>query len=280
MFASYLIGLREGLEATLVVSILVAFLVKSDRRERLPLVWAGVGAAVVLAVGFGALLTFTAAHLAAQQQEMFDAVTSLAATVFVTFMVFWMRTAARKMSGELRQKMGAALELGTTAVVVVAFLSVAREGLETALLWFAAVQGATSSASPLIGITLGLLTAVALGWGLYRSALRINLTKFFTWTGLLLILVAAGIFKYGVHDLQESGLVSGLNTHAFDISGVLDPSAWYSTLLSGMFNITPQPSVLETVAWVVYLVPVLILFLRPAARTPASPASKSPQTAS
>ncbi len=280
MFASYLIGLREGLEATLVVSILVAFLVKSDRRERLPMVWAGVGVAVLLSVGFGALLTFTAAHLATQQQEMFDAVTSLAATVFVTFMVFWMRTAARKMSGELREKMGAALELGATAVVVVAFLSVAREGLETALLWFAAVQGATSSASPLIGITLGLLTAVALGWGLYRSALRINLTKFFTWTGLLLVLVAAGIFKYGVHDLQESGLVPGLNTHAFDISGVLDPSAWYSTLLSGMFNITPQPSVLEAVAWVVYLVPVLILFLRPAAKTPASPASKSPQPAS
>ncbi|GAB3142245.1 iron uptake transporter permease EfeU [Microbispora hainanensis] len=280
MFASYLIGLREGLEATLVVSILVAFLVKSDRRERLPLVWAGVGAAVALSVAFGALLTFTAAHLATQQQEMFDAVTSLAATVFVTFMVFWMRTAARKMSGELREKMGQALELGATAVVVVAFLSVAREGLETALLWFAAVQGATSSASPLVGITLGLLTAVALGWGLYRSALRINLTKFFTWTGLLLILVAAGIFKYGVHDLQESGLVPGLSTYAFDISGVLDPSAWYSTLLSGMFNVTPQPSVLEAVAWVVYVVPVLFLFLRPAAKRPASPASTSPQPTS
>lgn len=280
MFASYLIGLREGLEATLVVSILVAFLVKSDRRERLPMVWTGVGAAVALSVAFGALLTFTEAHLATQQQEMFDAVTSLAATVFVTFMIFWMRTAARKMSGELREKMGAALQLGATAVVVVAFLSVAREGLETALLWFAAVRGATGSASPLIGISLGLLTAVALGWGLYRSALRINLTKFFTWTGLLLVLVAAGIFKYGVHDLQESGLVPGLNTYAFDISGVLDPGAWYSTLLSGMFNITPQPSVLEAVAWVVYLVPVLFLFLRPAAKTPASPASKSAQPAS
>ncbi|WP_169946106.1 iron uptake transporter permease EfeU [Microbispora sp. H11081] len=281
MFASYLIGLREGLEAALVVSILVAFLVKSDRRERLPLVWAGVGVAVALSVGFGALLTFTAAHLSTQQQELFDGVTSLAATVFVTFMVFWMRTAARKISGELRQKMGEALELGATAVVVVAFLAVAREGLETALLWFAAVQGATSSASPLVGITLGLLTAVALGWGLYRSALRINLTKFFTWTGLLLILVAAGIFKYGVHDLQESGLVPGLNAHAFDISGVLDPSAWYSTLLSGMFNITPQPSVLEAVAWVVYVVPVLILFLRrPSAKAPASPAPTSAQPAS
>lgn len=280
MFASYLIGLREGLEATLVVSILVAFLVKSERRERLPMVWTGVGAAVALSVAFGALLTFTAAHLSTRQQELFDGVTSLAATVFVTFMVFWMRSAARRMSGELREKMGAALELGAAAVAVVAFLAVAREGLETALLWFAAVRGATSSASPLIGITLGLLTAVALGWGLYRGALRINLAKFFTWTGLLLILVAAGIFKYGVHDLQESGLVPGLNTYAFDISGVLDPGAWYSTLLSGMFNITPQPSVLEAVAWVAYLVPVLILFLRPAVKKPAGPASQSPQPAS
>jgi high-affinity iron transporter len=180
------------------------------------------------------------------------------------------------MSGELREKLSEALQLGAGAVVVMAFLTVAREGLETALLWFAAVQGATTTATPLIGISLGLLTAVALGWGIYRSALRINLTKFFTWTGLLLILVAAGIFKYGVHDLQESGVVGGLATHAFDISGVLDPSAWYSALLSGMFNITAQPTVLETVAWVVYAVPVLVLFLLPAGRRPAKPAAKSP----
>ncbi|MCT9934214.1 FTR1 family protein [Planotetraspora sp. A-T 1434] len=280
MFASFLIGLREGLEATLVVSILVAFLVKSDRRDRLPLVWSGVGAAVALSVGFGALLTFTAAHLESRQHELFDAIASLAATVFVTFMIFWMRTAARKMSGELREKLSDALQLGGTAVVVMAFLAVAREGLETALLWFAAAQGATASASPLIGISLGLLVSVAIGWGLYRSALRINLTKFFTWTGLLLILVAAGIFKYGVHDLQEAGVLPGLSTLAFDISGVLNPSAWYSTVLSGMFNITAQPSVLETVAWVAYAVPVLFLFLRPSSKAPVSPAPKSAQPAS
>jgi high-affinity iron transporter len=269
VFASYLIGLREGLEATLVVSILVAFLVKSGRTDRLPTVWAGVGAAIALSVAFGALLTFTAAHLDYKQHELFDALTSLAATVFVTFMIFWMRSAARRLSGELREKLSDALRLGSVAVVVMAFLAVAREGLETALLWFAAVQGATTSASPLLGITLGLLTAVALGWGLYRSALKINLGKFFTWTGLLLILVAAGIFKYGVHDLQESGVLPGLNTYAFDISSVLDPSAWYSALLSGMFNITATPSVLETIAWAGYAVPVLLLFLRPARKQPA-----------
>jgi high-affinity iron transporter len=280
VFASYLIGLREGLEATLVVSILVAFLVKSDRRDRLPLVWAGVAAAVGLSVAFGALLTFTAAHLASQQHELFDAIASLAATVFVTFMIFWMRTAARRMSGHLREKLTEALQFGASAVVVVAFLSVAREGLETALLWFAAVQGATTSASPLIGISLGLLTSVALGWGLYKSALRINLTTFFTWTGLMLILVAAGIFKYGVHDLQESGILPGLAVHAFDISGVLDPSAWYSMVISGMFNITAQPTVLETLAWIAYAVPVLVIFLRPVGKTPVGTAPKSAQPAS
>ncbi|WP_379531586.1 iron uptake transporter permease EfeU [Nonomuraea purpurea] len=263
MFASYLIGLREGLEAALVVSVLVAFLVKSDRKDRLPQVWTGVGAAVALSVGFGALLTFTAARLGHTGQELFDAITSLLAVVFVTAMIFWMRRAARALSGELRGKLSDALEVGSTAVIAMAFLAVAREGLETALLFFASVQGATATAAPLIGITLGLLTSVLIGWGIYRSAVRVNLTTFFTWTGLLLILVAAGIFKYGVHDLQEAGVLPGLSTYAFDISAIMPADSWYGTLLSGMLNITPQPSVAEAVAWVVYLVPTLFLFLRP-----------------
>ncbi|MCW2880223.1 MAG: iron permease [Sphaerisporangium sp.] len=281
MFASYLIGLREGLEATLVVSILVAFLVKSDRRDRLSLVWGGVAAAVALSVGFGALLTFTAAQLGSRQHELFDATASLAATVFVTFMIFWMRTAARRLSGDLRAKLSEALNLGAGAVVVMAFLAVAREGLETALLFFAAAQGATTSATPLIGISLGLATSVALGWALYASALRINLGKFFTWTGLLLIVVAAGIFKYGVHDLIEAGVVHVLEAPAFDLTGALPPDAWYTTLLSGIFNFTPQPSILETIAWVAYLVPVLVLFLVPsrkgtgASRAPAATAASA-----
>ncbi|MFJ2033675.1 iron uptake transporter permease EfeU [Streptosporangium sp. NPDC087985] len=270
VFASYLIGLREGLEATLVVSVLVAFLVKSDRRDRLPLVWAGVIAAAVLSIGFGALLTFTAAHLGHRQQELFDAVTSLLATVFVTWMIFWMRRAARSLSGELRTKLNDALQLGAVAVVVMAFLAVAREGLETALLFFASVQGATTDATPLIGISLGILTAIVIGAGIYRSALKINLTTFFTWTGLLLILVAAGIFKYGVHDLQEANILPGLSTQAFDISGILPADSWWGALISGMFNITPQPTVPDAIAWVLYAAPTLIFFLRPQSKRPAS----------
>lgn len=263
MFASYLIGLREGLEAALVVSVLVAFLVKSGRKDRLPHVWGGVGAAVVLSVGFGALLTFTAARLEYTGQELFEAITSLLAVVFVTWMIFWMRRAARALSKELRGRLSEALELGWVAVVVMAFLTVAREGLETALLFFASVQGATASAQPLVGISLGLVTAVLIGWGIYRSTVTINLTRFFTWTGILLVLVAAGIFKYAVHDFQEAGVLPGLSTYAFDISAVLPADSWYAALLTGMFNITPQPSVAEVVAWAAYLLPTLFLFLRP-----------------
>ncbi|MFG1616628.1 iron uptake transporter permease EfeU [Nonomuraea wenchangensis] len=272
MFASYLIGLREGLEATLVVSVLVAFLVKSDRKDRLPQVWAGVGVAVALSAAFGALLTFTAAHLAYTGQELFEAIASLLAVVFVTWMIFWMRRAARTLSGELRGRLSDALELGRLAVAVMAFLAVAREGLETALLFFASAQGAATTTTPLIGITLGVLTSVAIGWGLYLSAVRINLTRFFTWTGLLLIVVAAGILKYGVHDLQEAGVLPALATPAFDLGSALPADSWYGTLLAGMFNITPQPSVAEVVAWAAYLLPALVLFLRPRRTSlPAAP---------
>jgi high-affinity iron transporter len=272
ILGNFLIGLREGLEATLVVTILVAFLVKSGRKDRLPQVWAGVAAAVGLSVGFGALLTFVAQDLLpSDRRELFDAVTSLAAVVFVTWMIFWMRRTARKLSGELRSKLSEAMNLGAFAVIGMAFLAVAREGLETAMLFYAAAQGATTSVGPLVGITLGLATSIALGWGLYASAVRINLGTFFTWTGLLLVLVAAGIFRYSIHDFHESGLLPGGENHAFDLSHLIDPGAWYSVLIGGMFNLTPTMSVLEVVAWVGYAVPVLFLFLRPARTAPSAP---------
>src|ERR687894_905128 len=270
MFATYLIGLREGLEATLVVSILVAFLVKSDRKDRLPQVWAGVGLAVALSVFFGWLLSYTSTTLLQkyEQRELFEAITSVAAVVFVTWMIFWMRKAARSIAGELRSRLTDALAVGSVAVAVMAFLAVVREGLETSLIFYSAVQGASVNGGPLYALLGGIATSVAIGYLMYATAVRINLSKFFTWTGVLLILVAAGILKYGVHDLQEAGVLPGLNTLAYDISGVLDPSAWYTALLTGMFNITPTASVLELIAWLAYAIPVLALFLRPGAKKP------------
>jgi high-affinity iron transporter len=275
MLATYLIGLREGLEATLVVSILVAFLVKSQRKDRLKQVWAGVGLAVAVSVFFGWLLSYTETSLLQgyRQQELFEAVTSIAAVCFVTWMIFWMRRAARGIAGELRNKLQDALAVGSAAVGFMAFLAVVREGLETSLIFYSAVQGANLDGGPLYALIGGIATAIAIGYLMFATAVRINLSTFFTVTGTLLILVAAGIFKYGVHDLQEAGVLPGIGTIAYHAAGVLDPSTWYAALLAGMFNITAEPTVLEVIAWVAYGVPVLLLFLwRPRRRPAAVPA--------
>jgi high-affinity iron transporter len=272
--ASYLIGLREGLEVTLVVSILIAYLVKSDRRRELAPLWAGVASAVVVAVLFGALLTYTETTLLAdtQSRELFEAITSVVAVALVTWMIFWMRRTARRLKGELTGKLESAIGLGGLAVAGIAFVSVIREGLETALLFYTAAQGATSTVTPLLAITAGIATSVLLGFGLYAGAIRVNLTRFFTVSGVLLIFVAAGIFKYGVHDFQEAGVLGGGDNLAFDITNVLDPASWYGAAIAGMFNITGAPSVLETIAYLAYLVPVLLVFLWPS-RKPAAPSA-------
>jgi len=266
-----LIGLREGLEAALVVVILVAFLVKTDRRWALRHVWVGVAVAVALSVVIGAMLTYGTQQLTFEAQEMIGGFASILAVVFVTFMVFWMRTAARTISGELKGKLDRAIDLGPFAIALVAFLGVGREGLETAIFFYATTEAAgAGNNQPLIGWVIGLSAAVLLGLLIYRGAVQINLTKFFRYTGVLLILVAGGILAYGLHDLQEAGVLPGLSTLAFDVSATVDPGSWYATLLKGIFNFTPATTLLQAIAWVLYVGTVLTLFLRPVkARTDA-----------
>ncbi|MEU5362692.1 iron uptake transporter permease EfeU [Streptomyces sp. NPDC005925] len=264
MFSNYLIGLREGLEASLVVCILIAYLVKTGRRDALKPVWAGIGVAVALALGFGCALEFGSQELTFQAQEALGGSLSILAVCLVTLMVFWMRRTARHLKAELHGKLDAALAMGTVALVATAFLAVGREGLETALFVWASVHAAgDGTPRPLIGVALGLATAVLLGWLFYRGALRINLAKFFTWTGGMLVVVAAGVLAYGVHDLQEADFVPGLNDRAFDISGTIPPDSWYGTLLKGVFNFQPDPTVLQVTVWLLYLVPTLAIFLAP-----------------
>ncbi|MEU6241140.1 iron uptake transporter permease EfeU [Streptomyces sp. NPDC047024] len=262
MFSNYLIGLREGLEASLVVCILIAYLVKTGRRDALKPIWLGIGVAIVLAMGFGCALEFGSQELTFKAQEGLGGSLSIIAVGLVTWMVFWMRRTARHLKSELHGRLDAALAMGTGALVATAFLAVGREGLETALFVWASVHAAgDGTPRPLIGAALGLATAVLLGWLFYQGALRINLAKFFTWTGGMLVVVAAGVLAYGVHDLQEAGLVPGLTSLAFDISGVIPPDSWYGTLLKGVLNFQPDPTVLQLTVWLLYLVPVLTLFL-------------------
>ena len=278
MLANFLIGLREGLEAALIVSILVAYLVKSGRSQFLPRIWLGVAIAVAVSLAFGAVLTFGPRGLTFEAQELIGGVLSIIAVGFVTWMIFWMAKAARSMSGQLRSQVDRASNERPWSLVVVAMLAVGREGLETALFLWAATQaagrGAGGGASPLLGAALGLLLAVGLGYGMYRGALKINLTRFFTWTGVFLILVAGGVLAYGVHDLQEAGVLPGLNNLAFDVSAAVPPTSWYGTLLKGIFNFSPATTVLEAAAWLLYVIPTMTLFLRRIRRRSSVP----PQT--
>lgn len=264
MFSNYLIALREGLEASLVVCILIAYLVKTGRRDALKPIWIGIGTAVVIAMGFGCVLEFGSQELTFKAQEALGGSLSIVAVGLVTWMVFWMRRTARHLKSELHGKLDAALAMGTGALVATAFLAVGREGLETALFVWASVHAASDGTPrPLVGAALGLATAVLLGWLFYRGALRINLAKFFTWTGGMLVVVAAGVLAYGFHDLQEAGIVPGLTNLAFDISGTIPPDSWYGTLLKGVLNFQPDPTVIQVTVWLLYLVPTLALFLSP-----------------
>lgn len=274
--ANALVGLREGLEAALVVVILVAFLVKTRRTWALKYVWVGVGVAIALSVLLGAALTFGTRELTFEAQELIGGIASIIAVGFVTVMVFWMKSAARSLSGELKGQLDRALDLGPLAIALVGFLAVGREGLETAVFFYATAQSAGAGNNvPLLGWVVGIGGAIVLGLLIYRGALRINLTTFFRWTGIFLVLVAAGILAYGFHDLQEAGVVPGLSTLAFDVSHVIAPDSWYGTLLKGIFNFSPRTTVLEAAVWLLYVAIVLPLFLRrpktadPVAATPA-----------
>ena len=290
MLSNYLIGLREGLEAALVVSILVAYLVKTGRTNLLPRIWAGVGIAVLVSLAFGAALTFGPRGLTFEAQEFIGGTLSIVAVGFVTWMIFWMARAARGLGGELRGQIDVAAEGSRWGLVIVAMFAVGREGLETALFIWAATQAGTRESvgsvtptwEPLLGAGLGILTAVLLGYLIYRGAISINLSKFFTWTGGFLIIVAAGVLAYGVHDLQEAGFLPGLHSILFDISDTIDPDGWLGTLLKGVFNISMITTKLEGAAWLLYLVPVMTLFIRGARRssTPSTPGEPAAPAAS
>ncbi|MFT7711804.1 iron uptake transporter permease EfeU [Clavibacter tessellarius] len=261
MFANYLIGLREGLEAALVVTILIAYVVKIGRRDVLGRLWLGVGLAVLLALTVGAVLTYGAYGLTFEAQEAIGGSLSIVATGLVTWMVFWMLRTAKDMRSELQGAVDRAIAGAAWGLVAVAFLAVGREGIETALFLWSAVQATGATTLPLVGAGLGIVTAVALGWLVYRGVLRIDLARFFTWTGALLIVVAGGVLAYGVHDLQEAGILPGLGALAFDVSGAVPPGSWYGTLLKGTVNFSPATTWLEAITWVLYVVPTLAAYL-------------------
>lgn len=285
MLATFLIGLREGLEAALVVGILVAYLRRLGRRDALPKMWAGVGLAIALALAIGAVLTFGAYELTFQAQELIGGGLSLVAVAMVTWMIFWMQRAGRTMKSTLEGGIDRALTAGGLwALIAIGFVSVAREGIETTLLLWSMVQSFGDAPSALLGALLGLTVAVLLGWLISRGALRLDLRRFFAWTGGFLVIVAAGVLAYALMDLQEAGALPGPFTAAapldpvtgavavgwaafpfgwaFDASSAIAPGGALASILQATVGFMPAMTWLQVVAWVVYIAVVGWLYVR------------------
>ena len=272
MLPTFVIGLREGLEASLIVGIIAAFLLNQGRREALRQVWVGVAAAVALCLAIGIGLQVLSAELPQKQQEGLETVVGLFAVAMVTYMIVWMRRHSREMKSHLEGAAAGALAIGSSrALVVMAFLAVLREGFETAVFLLATFQASGNAAASAAGAVLGIAVAVILGYAIYRGGARINMARFFRITGLVLVIVAAGLVMTALHTAHEAGWLDAGQTQAFDMSSVVRPGSVISSILTGVLGLQPYPTVIETVGWVVYAVPLLALVCWPQRRRPAKP---------
>ena len=264
MTSAFFVTLREGLEAALIVGIIVAYLVKVGRRDAIRLVAYGVAAAVAVSVAVGVVVFATVGELPDVAQETFEAIAAVLAVVVLTWMLFWMRRQGRAMQGELETSVASALHRGSTvALAGLAFVAVVREGLETVLFMLAIVGSSEDVVATMLGATLGLAVAVAVGYAIFAMGVRVNLRQFFTATGILLIFVAAGLLAHAVHEFTEAGWLPETAV-AFDLSGVLDRDGLIGSMLAGLFGYRPAPTWSELIAYFAYLIPVLVIFLAPA----------------
>ena len=253
----------------MIVGILVAYIVKTKRHGYLKPLWSGVAIAVVASIALGAFLTLTSVSLSERGEELFAGVTSFIAVALVTWMVFWMKRTARHLKGELEGKVEAAATVGPIAIAAAAFFAVIREGVETSVFLWSSSRAAGDDTNPVLGATLGLLVAAGLGYLIYRGALKLNISKFFKYTGAFLIVVAAGILAYGVHELQDIGWFPFLTDKAYDVSGIIPKDSFVDVLLRGTVSFRSSPAILETIVWFAYLIPVTYLYLKPAKKVAA-----------
>jgi high-affinity iron transporter len=261
---TFVIGLREGVEASLIVGIIAAFLRQENRAGALRSVWLGVAAAAALCAAVGVALHMLDQELPQKQQEGLETIVALAAVGMVTFMIVWMRRHARGLRKELEQSAASAIAAGSVAALVaMAFFAVLREGLETAVFLLAAFQSAASPAAAGAGAVIGVAVAVVIGWGIYRGGVKINMARFFRLTALVLVLVAAGLLASAAHTAHEAGWLNELQGQALDLSWLIVPGTVTSSLLTGMLGLQPQPTVAEVMVYLLYAVPMAIFVLWP-----------------
>jgi high-affinity iron transporter len=269
VLTTFVIALREGLEASLIVGIIAAFLRRQQRSDALRSMWLGVGLAIALCVAVAVVLRIVDNELPHRQQEGLETIVALVAVAMVTYMIVWMTEHARDLKGQLQDQAAGALAQGSAmALVAMAFLAVLREGFETAVFLLAAFNDATDPLAAGLGVVLGLVAAVALGFGIYRGGLRLNLSRFFRATGVVLVLVAAGLVASSLHTAAEAGWVVGGQAQALDLSAIIRPGTVWESLITGILGIHPEPTVIEVVGWLLYAVPMLTIVLVPDAVRP------------
>jgi high-affinity iron transporter len=261
---TFVIGLREGVEASLIVGIVAAFLRQEGRRDALRWMWAGVVAAIVLCAGVAVALQVVDRQLPQAEQEGLETVVAAVAVGMVTFMIVWMRRHARGLGRELRASAAGALASGSAwALVGMAFFAVVREGLETAVFLLAAFQASGDSTSAGLGALLGIVVATGIGWGIYRGGVRLDLGRFFRLTSVALVLVAAGLVMSALHTAHEATWFNSLQVSSVDLRWLVRPGSVLSSLLTGVLGLQPQPTVGEAAGWLLYAVPMLAYVLLP-----------------
>lgn len=268
MLIPFLIMLREGIEAALIVGIVASYLKQSGRGRLMPAVWVGVLLATALSLFAGAGLQLLAAEFPQKQQELFEGVVGLIAVVMLTSMVFWMRKAARSIKGELHASIDKALAQHADgqgwALIGMVFLAVAREGLESVFFLLAVFQQSTGWEAP-VGALAGIAVSVVVGWGIYSGGVRLDLRRFFRFTGLFILLVAAGLLAGVLRKLHEAGVWNQLQTVVFDMSETLPMDSPVGAVLSGLLGYQAAPVVGEVIVYLAFLAVALFFFLRPAA---------------
>jgi high-affinity iron transporter len=258
-----LVTTREGLEASLIVGIVLAYLAKTENRSYFRIIWLGTAAAVAISILTGAALFFTVGELEGRAEQIFEGVAMLSAVAVLTWMIFWMRKQAVNIKKELEAKLAGAIAAGSAVgLASVVFFAVLREGWETALFLFAISESATPL-STTVGAVLGLVISISLGIALYMGSRRLNLRQFFTVTGILLIVFAAGLLAHGIHEFEEAGVLPITIEHVWDTNGILNEDSRVGEFTTALFGYNGNPSLLEVVAWASYLLVALGFFLRP-----------------
>jgi high-affinity iron transporter len=264
MIPTFVITLREGVEASLIVGIIATFLVKEGRPEAMRQMWIGVGIAIALCTAVGVGLDVIGQQLPQRQQEGLETIVGVVAVTAVSYMIVWMRRHARSIKGTLEGEAASALATGSMmALVGMAFLAVLREGFETSVFLLAAFQDSTDTGAAGAGAVLGLVAAIAIGLGLYRGGVRINLTRFFRATGLVLVFVAAGLLASAAHTAHEAGWINGFQGQALDLTWLVQPGTVTGSLLTGMLGLRPTPTQIEVAVYLLYAVPMALYVLWP-----------------